>query len=154
MAIIRWRPRREWDPFYDVLAGWRDDINRLFNLSLSRGTKLAPAEALWAPAVDIYEEKGDYIVKAELPGLTKEDIDISVQGSTVTIKGEKKQERESKESGYYCCERSYGRFERSFDLPNEIDASKVKATFKDGVLEVTLPQSEAAKPKQNKVDVK
>jgi HSP20 family protein len=153
MALIRWRPRREWDPFYDLL-GLKDDVNRLFNLSLTGGTVAAPGEAIWAPAIDIYEEKGDYIVKADLPGLTKDDIDISVQGSTVTIKGEKKQEREVKEGSYHCCERSYGRFERSFELPNDIDASKVKATFKDGVLEITLPQSEAAKPKQIKVDVK
>jgi HSP20 family protein len=153
MPLIRWRPRREWDPFFDML-GLRDEINRLFNVSLTKGTGATPGAVTWAPAVDIVEEKGEYIVKAELPGLTKDDIDISVQGNIVTIKGEKKQEKEVKEGSYYSLERSFGRFERSFELGAEIDASKVKATFKDGVLELVLPQSESAKPKQIKVEVK
>jgi HSP20 family protein len=153
MALIRWKPRREWNPFTDILD-LKDEINRVFNSSLSRGSAVPGADRAWAPAIDIYEDKGNFIAKVDLPGLTKDDIDISVQGNTVSIKGEKKHEHEEKEGAFYCCERSYGRFERTFELPTEVDAAKVKATYKDGVLEVSLPQSEAAKPKQIKVDVK
>jgi HSP20 family protein len=151
MALVRWRPRREWDPFTDF---WdlRDEINQLFNHALTRTTP-THAEVLWSPPVDLYVKEGNVVVTADLPGLSKDEIDISVQNGVLTIKGQKKREKEIKEENYYCVERSYGSFQRSIELPTDVDGSKVKATYKDGVLEVVLPQVESAKPKKIKVDV-
>jgi HSP20 family protein len=120
---------------------WRPDFWRLRPMRLE------------APALDVYEEKGDLVVKAELPGLSKEDIDIILTGSTMTIKGEKKKVEEIKEDDYYRCERSYGAFARSIDLPAEVQAEKVKASYKDGVLEVRLPKTEESKSNVVKVKV-
>ncbi len=99
------------------------------------------------PAVDVYEDKDDVVIKAELPGLTKEDITVQVTDSTLTIKGEKKREEEIKESDYYSCERSFGAFTRAVDLPSDVKADQVKASFKSGVLEVRMPKTEEAKKK-------
>jgi HSP20 family protein len=93
------------------------------------------------------------MVKADIPGLDKEDIDISVHGDTLTIKGEKKEEKESKDKGLVKTERFYGSFNRSLTLPSEVDAAKVKASYNNGVLELTLPKKEESKPKQIKIDV-
>jgi len=105
------------------------------------------------PAIEVYEEKDDVVVKAEVPGMKKEDLEINLSGDTLTIKGEKKQEEEVKQKGYYYSERSYGSFHRTIDLPKEVQTEKAKATFKDGVLEVRLPKTEDAKRKEVKVKV-
>lgn len=97
------------------------------------------------PAVDVYEDRDDVVIKAEIPGLSKEDISVQVTDSTLTIKGEKKREEEIKEEDYYCCERSFGSFTRAIDLPSEVKADQVKASFKNGVLEVRMPKTEEAK---------
>jgi len=107
---------------------------------------------LRAPTLDIYEEKDDVVVKAELPGLTKDDIEISVTNSTLTLKGEKKREEEVKEKDFYRCEREYGSFLRTIDLP-AVKAEGATATFKDGVLKIRLPKAEEAKRKLVKIDV-
>jgi HSP20 family protein len=99
------------------------------------------------PAVDVYEEKDDVVIKAEIPGLSKEDISVQVTDSTLMIKGEKKREEEIKEQDYYCCERSFGSFTRAVDLPCEVKADQVKASFKNGVLEVHMPKTDEAKKK-------
>ena len=150
MAIIRWRPRREWDPFTDILD-LQNNINRLFNLSLRHTDE----EGLvgWNPNVDIYKEGDNYILKSEIPGMNKDEIDIMVQDNVVTIKGAKKLEKEVKEENYYHSERRFGSFQRSFELPGPIDKKKVKASYKDGVLELALPIQEEAKPKQIKIDI-
>jgi HSP20 family protein len=101
----------------------------------------------------LYEEKGEIVAKAELPGLTKEDIEVKITENVLTIKGEKKKEEEVKEKDYYRSERSYGSFMRSVELPREVQADKIKATFKNGILEVRLPVSEEAKKKEIKVKV-
>jgi len=106
-----------------------------------------------APALDVYDEKDDLIVKAEIPGLSKEDIDVTIEGNTLTIKGEKKKEEETKEENYYRCERSFGAFSRSIDLPAEVKTDKVNASFKDGVLEIRMPKTEEAKKNVVKVKV-
>ena len=90
----------------------------------------------WAPVIEVFEKEDKYVVKAELPGMKEEDIDVSVLGDTLTIKGERKAESEVKEENYYCCERSYGSFFRSIALPSNINAQKIEATFEDGVLEI------------------
>jgi HSP20 family protein len=110
---------------------------------------LGPAETgiRRMPVVDIYEDKDVVVVKAELPGLSKEDISVQIADSTLTIKGEKKREEEIKEEDYYCCERSFGPFARTIDLPSEVKADQVNAVFKNGVLEVRMPKTEDAKKK-------
>lgn len=97
------------------------------------------------PAVDVYEDKDDVVVKAEIPGLSKEDVHVEVTDSTLTIKGEKKREETIKDDEYHCCERSFGSFTRSVDLPCEVKVEQVKASVKNGVLEVRMPKTEEAK---------
>jgi HSP20 family protein len=106
-----------------------------------------------APAVDLFEEKDDIVVKAELPGIEKDNIEVNVSDHHLTIKGEKKKEEEVKQENYYRCERSYGSFLRTLELPADVKADKVKAAFKNGVLEVRLPKTEEAKAKEIKIKV-
>ena len=106
-----------------------------------------------APAVDVFEEKDDIVVKAEIPGMDKENIQVNLTDHTLTIKGEKKKEEEVMEENYYRSERSYGSFFRTLELPRDVHADKVKATFKNGVLEVRMPKTEEAKAKEIKVKV-
>ena len=151
MAIVRW------DPFRDVMT-LQDRMNRLFDQALSR-TRTDDEEGLttstWSPAVDIFETPDSIVMKAELPGVRRENIDIQVRENTLTLKGERKFEREEvKDENYLRMERSYGTFQRAFSLPAVIQQDKIKAVFKDGVLEVTLPKAEEVKPKQVKVEVK
>ena len=105
------------------------------------------------PAIEVYEEKDDVVVKAEIPGMKKEDLEINISGTLLTIKGEKKQEEEVKKKGYYYSERSYRSFMRTIDLPKEVHIDKAYANFKDGVLEVRLPKTEEAKRKEVKIKV-
>ena len=150
MAIVRW------DPFRDVVT-LQDRMNRMFDQALSR-TRAYDEEGLtastWAPAVDIFETAENIVMKAELPGVSRENIDIQVRDNTLTLKGERKFEREVKDENYLRIERSYGAFQRAFSLPTVIQQDKIEAVFKDGVLEVMLPKAEEAKPKQVKVEVK
>ena len=118
--------------------------------TLLRPERWWPAETgtmMRMPAVDVYEEKDDVVIKAEIPGLSKEDISVQVIGSTLMIKGEKKREEEVKEDDYYRCERSFGSFTRAVALPSDVKADQVKASFKNGVLEVRMPKTEEAKKK-------
>ena len=105
------------------------------------------------PALDVYDEKDEIVVKGDLPGMSKDDIQVDLTGTRLTIKGEKKQEEEVKREDYYRSERSYGSFSRTVELPVEVTGEGVKATFRDGVLEIRLPKSEEAKKKQVKVTV-
>ncbi len=108
----------------------------------------------WMPAIDVYDSKDNFVVKADLPGLNKEEIEVSIEDDTLILKGEKKQESETKEQNFYRSERLYGSFFRAIALPATVDPSKVVAEYKDGVLKLTLPKKEDARPKQIKVDVK
>ncbi len=150
MALIRWSPKRElWDPFAQ-LSEIQDEMNRLFEASLQRRTS---GERFFAPAMDLVEEKDHLTLQADLPGLTKDDVTVTVQDNYLTIKGEKKHEAESKEANRYISERVYGQFARTIALPTTVDAKRIEARFKDGVLRVTLPKTEEAKPKQIEVKV-
>ena len=113
--------------------------------------RVAPEELV--PAVDMFEDDGNLVLKAELPGLKKEDIEITLTDGGITISGEKKKEKEIKRKDYYKWESSYGSFCRTFALPTEVQQDKVKSTFKDGILEVIMPKSEAAKSKEVKVKI-
>jgi HSP20 family protein len=148
MALIRWDPFKE-------LTTLQERMNRLFSDVRSRPTygEEEMAAGNWMPPVDIYENAESIIIKAELPGITKEDITVEVKNNTLTLKGEKKFEKEVKEEHYYRMERSYGTFQRAFTLPSTVQQEKVKAKFKEGVLEVQIPKAEEAKPKQVKVEV-
>ena len=151
MALIRWSPRRDlWDPFAG-LAEIQDEMNRLFDTSLRRHGGF---DGAFSPAIDVVVGKDNVIVKAELPGLSKDDVSVALQENYLTIKGEKKHEFEQKETNYFVSERAYGSFTRTIELPTTVDAKKIEARFKDGVLEVTLPKTEEAKPKQIEVKVK
>jgi HSP20 family protein len=153
MAIERWRPRwgiSPWRPFRE-LEEWERRFDDLFGRPLWR---LPVEERGWMPAVDVFEKEDRFVVKAELPGMKEEDIDVSVVGDTLSIRGEKKTETEIKEEDYYRCERSYGSFYRSIPLPSNVDANKIEASFDDGVLEVALPKSAKIKPKKIAVSAK
>lgn len=143
-----------WEPFRDMLS-LRDRMDRLFDEFTGRGW---PGEeslttGVWNPAVDVYETKDSIVLKADLPEVNKEDVDIFVQGNMLTLRGERKHEREVKEKDYYRMERSYGTFSRSFTLPGTVEPDKIEATFAGGVLTMTLPKKEESKPKQIKVKV-
>jgi HSP20 family protein len=142
-----------WDPFKD-LQTLQDRMNRLFNESAVRFTG-SPDDVFgghWVPAVDIYEADQELVVKADLPGLELKDIDLQIQENVLSLRGEKKAEKEIKEERYHRIERSHGSFQRSFTLPNIVDQEKAKAKFKDGVLEIRIPKIEKAKPKQIPVE--
>ncbi len=153
MVLERWRPGWEitpWRPFREI-----EDWERRFEDFFGRPMLRLPVEEKgWMPAVDIFEKDDKFVVKAELPGMKEEDIDVSVVGDTLSIKGEKKTETEVKEEDYYRCERAYGSFYRSIPLPSTVDASKIEANFEDGVLEVTLPKSAEVKTKKIAVSAK
>ena len=151
MALIRWKPITEvWDPFGN-LAEVRAEMNHLLDPALRAHGGLAAGA--FAPALDVVEEKDSFLVKADLPGLSKEYVSVSIQDNYLTLKGEPKHEVEQKESNFYHQERVYGQFVRTVELPARVEVSKVTANFKDGVLHVTLPKSEEAKPKEIKVSV-
>jgi HSP20 family protein len=153
MAIERWRPRwgiTPWRPLRE-LEEWERRFEDLLGRPLWR---LPVEERGWMPAVDIFEKEDRFVVKAELPGIKEEDIQVSVVGDTLSVKGEKKTETEVKEEDYYRSERSYGSFCRSIPLPSNVNADKIEASFEDGVLEVTLPKSAKVKPKKIAVSAK
>lgn len=154
MALIKWMGEDVLEPLRDF-GDLEADLHRLF------GRPLFPARVAsgkdggrWLPEVDIAEEKDRLIVKADLPGMKQEDISVEFADGVLTIKGERKQESETKDAKTYRIERSYGSFLRSFTLPAGVDASKVNAAYKNGVLEITLPKLAEAKAKQVKIEVK
>ena len=148
MAIVRWN-----DPFREF-AHLQNRINRVFSDAYGQNDEGLTTSGTWVPPVDIYQN-GDHeiVLKAELPDLTREDIDITVDNGTLTIKGVKKLSNEVKDEQYHRIERPYGSFSRSFSLPQTVDSGKVGADYKNGVLTVRLPLREEARPRQIKVDV-
>lgn len=143
------------DPWsnFGRLADMRDELNSLFGLPLAGLAHASRLLSDWAPALDVYEDKDNFVVKAELPGMKKEDIDVTFQDGALSISGERKSETKSEEAEVYRAERYVGRFQRSVALPGAVAADKVKAQYKDGILTVTLPKTEEAKPKQINVSV-
>jgi HSP20 family protein len=143
MALVRW------SPFHDLLSV-RDEMNRLFNDAFGRasGEEGVWASGAWVPPVDIYETDDAIVMKAELPGFSKDEVSIELKDHTLLMKGERKRDSEVKDEHFHRMERSYGSFQRSFLLPEMVDQEKVSATYKDGVLELRLPKAETAKPKR------
>ncbi len=142
-----------WEPFKDLLS-LQDRMNRLFEETLARGTVREEATSgQWSPAVDILEAEGDIILKAELPGVDLDAIDIQIRDNVLTLRGERTFEDEVKKEHYYRIERSYGSFTRSFTLPSTIDQARVQAQLRDGILEVKLPKRDSALPRSITVEV-
>jgi HSP20 family protein len=149
-----------WKPFMD-LSRWELEMDRMMDEYFGRRTRpwwpaswlLGPESEMIAPAVDFFEDKNDIVVKAELPGLNKDEVEVNLSDHSLMIKVEKKKEEEIKEENYYSCERSYGTFLRTVELRKDVYSDKGKAVFKNGVLEVRLPKSEEARGKEIKVNL-
>jgi len=155
MNLIRYQDPElsTWTPF-NRLTSLRDEIDRLFDLSmptLARDT--GGLFSGWAPALDLYQDKDNVFVKVELPGMKKEEINISLHEGMLTLSGERKRETKSGEGETFRSESYYGKFHRAVTLPTLVDANQVKANYKDGILTVTLPKAEEAKPKQIEVNI-
>lgn len=153
MSLIRYQfpqLQNSW-PSFDRLSSLRDELDRLFDFA--QPTRDSGLFSGWTPALDVFDDKDHLTVAVELPGLKKEDIDLSLHDGVLTVSGERKTEREQKEGESFRSERTFGRFQRSVTLPTAVDASKVSAAYKDGILTVTLPKAEEAKPKQIEVAV-
>ena len=148
-----WKPSTELAPFREFERMGRD-MDRLWDSFFEGGlTKRGEAGEGWLPSLDVSETKNDLVVKAEVPGMDAKDIDISLSDGMLTIKGEKRQEKEEKEADYHLVERSYGAFARSIQLPKEVKDDKISASYKDGILMIALPKSEEAKKKEIKIKV-
>ena len=134
-----------WDPFLDLVA-----MSNRFNRSLdtSSAARTEDSFGAWVPPVDIFERHDHLVIRAEVPGLRREDMDVRIENGVLTLHGERKRESDVTEDNAFRLERTYGAFTRSFSLPRTVDASKVAATYKDGILEVSVPKVETAKPKK------
>jgi HSP20 family protein len=145
-TITRWEPPRGG-------TSLQDQVNRLFEDTLTRGRSGQAELATWAPAVDIYETESELVVKADLPDLQEKDIDVRVENNTLTIRGERKFEKDVNEENYLRVERAYGPFTRSFSLPNTVSCGSIRAEYRNGVLTLHMAKLEESKPKQIKISV-
>jgi len=155
MALMRWNPAYELTQFPSDILNMQRHINRTFD-SLFREDQFDEETVVSTrtPAVDIAEREDAYVVKMELPGVSKDDVKITTQDNILTICGEKKQEKESKGANYHRIERAYGSFQRLFTLPGTVKENEIEAVIKDGTLVITLPKVEDAKPRTIEVQVK
>lgn len=154
MALIRWSRGQDLPAFPSDMLNMQREINRVFDSFFRTGvqtdTDLAPSA--WSPATDVVEHDNQFVVKVELPGLRKEDVNLTLEDNILTVRGEKRLENEEKESNYHRVERSYGAFQRCFTLGQAVEGDKIDASFKDGILTITVPKAEEAKQKQ--IDIK
>ena len=152
--LTRWQ-RPELAPWtgFGGLSDLRDEIDRLFEAPLAEIARSSQWLSGWTPAFDVYEDKDNVYVRAELPGMKKEDIDLSLHNGSLSISGERKHEEKLKDAEVYRAERFFGRFQRTITLATRVAADKIKAQYKDGILSVTLPKAEEAKPKHIDVNV-
>src|SRR6266404_3380272 len=155
MNYLTKRQRPELNAWQGVgrLADLRDEIDRLFESPLSELTRTSQLLSGWTPAIDLFEDKDNFILRAELPGMKKEDIELSLHDGSLSISGERKSEDKHQDAEIYRAERFFGRFQRTITLPAPVSADKIKAQYKDGILTVTLPKTEEAKPKHIEVKV-
>jgi HSP20 family protein len=147
MAIVRWSPFRE-------LVSLQDEMNKIFDEFFTRRTGERANPGLWAPALDISETDSEIVVKADLPGVKKDDVSISITNNILVIRGEKKREVEENKENFHRVERLYGSFHRSIELPAVVQTDKVNASFENGVLTIILPKSEEVKPQEIEIKVK
>ncbi|HEY5913176.1 MAG TPA: Hsp20/alpha crystallin family protein [Verrucomicrobiae bacterium] len=147
-SLIRWqRPTLSMWPGFGRLTDLRDEIDRLFEAPLAELTRTSQILSGWTPALDLYEDKDNVYVRVELPGLKKEDIDLSLHNGSLSVSGERKSEDTYKDAEVYRAERFYGKFQRTVTFPTPVAADKAKAEYRDGILTVTVPKAEEAKPK-------
>src|SRR5213594_3312225 len=154
MAIQRWRPSgtlMNREPFRDI----QNEMNRLFDSFFGRplGTATGTGSRAWMPVVDMYETKDDLILSFELPGVREKEVSLSITGDLLTVRGERGLNRDLTDESHHHVERVHGKFERSVRLPVSVQAEKVKATYRDGVLEVKLPKVDEVKPREIKIDI-
>ena len=153
-SLTRWqRPDISMWPGFGRLTNLRDEIDRLFEAPLAELARTSQLLSGWTPALDVYEDKDNVYVRAELPGMRKEEIEVSLHNGSLSISGERKSEDKFKDAEVYRGERFFGRFQRSVTLPTPVAVDKIKAQYKDGILTVTLPKTEEAKPKHIDVSV-
>jgi HSP20 family protein len=157
MAVERWRPfgaaADRWEPFRNV-TDIQGEMNRLFDTFFGRPVAAqTTASRVWAPVVDMYETKDDVVIAVELPGVREKEVNVSITGDLLTIRGERKFDQELNHESYHRLERVYGKFERHVQLPMPVQADKVRATYREGVLEIKLPKAEEVKPKEIKIDI-
>ena len=145
-AVANW-------PAFGRLTDLRDEIDRLFEAPLAEFARSSRLLSGWTPELDVYEDKDSVFVKAELPGMKREEIELSLHDNTLSISGERKAESKHQDAEVYRSERFVGRFQRTISLPSPVASDKVKAQYKDGILTVTLPKTEESKPKQINVSV-
>ncbi len=147
MTLIRWKPVRSLD-------NMQDEVSRVFDSFFdARAYAGRSSDRGWDPDVDIVEDKDKVLVTVDLPGIEKDDIKVSVEENILTIKGERKAEKEEKDKNYHRVERVYGSFCRSFSLPSKVDGQKIKASYKNGVLSIDLPKAEELKPKEIPINI-
>lgn len=154
MTLIRYQ-KPEINPWFSIepFGRLQEEINRLFEQTLPDWAPIPRLMGAWGPALDLYEDKDNLVAKLELPGMKKEDIEVSLHEGTLMVTGERKAEQTFKDAQAHRSERFHGRFQRSVALPVPVNADKVKASYEDGILTVTLPKAEEAKPKQIAVNV-
>lgn len=155
MAMERWRPfgtvdRRE--PFRNM-SDFQGEVNRLFDTFLGRPQTAVPATRAWLPPVDMHETKDELVLSVEMPGVSEKDVTVSITGDLLSVRGERRAADQSKDHQYLHVERVYGQFERLIQLPMAVQADKVKATYRDGMLRITLPKAEELKPREIKIDI-
>ena len=153
-SLTRWqRPELSTWPTIGRLTGLRDEIDRLFESPLAELARSSRLLSGWTPALDVYEDKDNLYVKIEVPGMKREDIDVSLHEGSLSVSGERKSEQKHQDAEVYRAERFFGRFQRTVTLPTPVAADKVRAQYKDGILTITLPKTEEAKPKHIDVNV-
>jgi HSP20 family protein len=152
--LIRWhRPDLATWPAFGRLTDLRDEIDRLFEMPMAELAQTSQLLSGWTPALDMFEDKDQVVVRVEIPGMKKEDIEVSMHEDNLSIAGERKYEEKKEETEVYRAERFFGRFQRTVSLPALVQSDKIKAQYKDGILTITLPKAEEAKPKHIDVNV-
>jgi len=156
MAIERWNPFgntvERWQPLRSV-ADLQSEMNRLFDGVFGHPATMVTGERLWAPRVDVYETKDDVVLSFELPGVSEKDVNVSITGDLLTVKGERRFEQDLKDESYHRLERIYGKFERTVQLPMPVQGDKVKAIYREGILKVQLPKADEVKPREIKINI-
>jgi HSP20 family protein len=156
MAVMRWRPVSQGlEPWVGAsdLGDIQTEVNRLFGTFFGRSAQAGPSERSWAPAADMYETKDELVIKADLPGMSDKDVQVSITGDLLSLTGKRMESEVVQPEQYFRAERWTGPVERTFQLPIPVQTDKVRASYRDGVLTVTLPKVEAVKPKEIKIDV-
>jgi HSP20 family protein len=156
MTLIRWNPAHDLPAFPGGILSTQREINRMFDSFFREGAREDDglASCAWTPAVDLVDQDNAFVVKMEVPGVERGDVKITVENGMLTVRGEKKQQKESKEKRFHRTERTFGSFQRSFSLPGSVNTDRVEAALQDGILTVTLPKAEGARTREIDVKVK